>query len=87
MSARVKIGPARRGGYTGAMSQRILLALQLMAGIGLVALALVWPQGQGAVSPAPFGHPLAAVERPVTLNGAPVTTLRGLQAAPDEPHQ
>jgi len=27
---------------------------------GVVALALVWPQGEGARSPKPFGHPLAA---------------------------
>jgi hypothetical protein len=28
----------------------------------LIARAMVWPQGQGARSPAPFGHPLAPVQ-------------------------
>jgi hypothetical protein len=69
------------------MSQRILLVFQLLVGVGLVALALVWPQGQGAVSPAPFNRPLAAVERTVTIGGAPVARLRGGQTAPDAPAQ
>jgi hypothetical protein len=33
-----------------------LPAIALLAA-GLIALALVWPQGQGAPSPPPFGHP------------------------------
>ncbi|MGH6955382.1 MAG: hypothetical protein ACREEW_01805 [Caulobacteraceae bacterium] len=36
------------------------LALPLLALIaaGMIAFALVWPQGQGAPSPVPFGHPV-----------------------------
>jgi hypothetical protein len=37
-----------------------LPAIALLAA-GLVALALVWPQGEGARSPGPFGQPLAPI--------------------------
>ena len=53
---------ARRGG-------------QLIAA-GMIALALVWPQGLGARSPDPFGHTTAAVlraqqaDKPTELKGA-----------------
>jgi len=55
------------------------LALSAIAVIaaGLIALALVWPQGQGARSPAPFGHPLAAIEKPNPRAPASAPTLRG----------
>lgn len=39
---------------------------------GLVALALVWPQGQGAPSPPPFGHPLAANAAPAPPPSSPL---------------
>jgi hypothetical protein len=29
-----------------------------LAAVALIALALVWPQGSGRPSPAPFGHSL-----------------------------
>lgn len=67
------------------MSHRILLALQLLVALGLVALSLVWPQGQGARSPAPFGHPLAAPERVIRIGDRPVATLRGEQTPSDAP--
>lgn len=35
---------------------RIFFPLCLLAAVLMVGLALVWPQGQGARSPAPFGH-------------------------------
>jgi hypothetical protein len=41
------------------MPDRFALPLLALVAIGLIGLALVWPQGQGALSPAPFGHPLA----------------------------
>jgi len=41
-----------------------LPAIALLAA-GLVALALVWPQGEGARSPAPFGHAVAGLPAPV----------------------
>ena len=39
------------------MRDRIFLPLCVLAAIAMVALALVWPQGMGARSPEPFGHP------------------------------
>ena len=38
------------------MSDRLFFSLIALAAAGMVALALVWPQGYGARSPAPFGH-------------------------------
>jgi len=42
----------------------------------LIALSLVWPQGEGARSPAPFGHPLA-VNAQTTPAAPPPLALRG----------
>jgi hypothetical protein len=60
------------------MSDGPALSLIALAAVGLVALALVWPQGQGAQSPAPFGHHLSPLPAPVTklLKKAPLL-LRG----------
>ena len=41
------------------MSDRVFFSIMAALAVGLVALALVWPQGFGARSPAPFGEPLA----------------------------
>jgi hypothetical protein len=38
---------------------RVFYPLALLVAAGLIALALVWPQGQGAPSPGPFREPLA----------------------------
>jgi hypothetical protein len=38
------------------MLDRLYLPLLGLAAIGAIALSLVWPQGLGARSPAPFGH-------------------------------
>ena len=46
------------------MSDRVLFPLMGLAAISMVALALVWPQGLGARSPGPFGHPLARPPAP-----------------------
>jgi hypothetical protein len=59
-----------------------LPALALLA-VGLVALALVWPQGQGARSPAPFGRPLAPITSPVAKAVAPLA-LRGREVVAAE---
>jgi hypothetical protein len=75
------------------MSDGVALPALALIAIGLVALALVWPQGQGARSPAPFGHPLAALPGPIiqTLKNQaispevlkhPLTVLRGPEAPP-----
>ena len=61
------------------MPDSIALPALALVAAGLIALALVWPQGQGAVSPAPFGHPLAPVESPVAKALAPLA-LRGPEA-------
>jgi hypothetical protein len=55
------------------------LALSTVAVIaaGLIALALVWPQGQGARSPAPFGHPPAGLESAAPPPSSPTPPLRG----------
>jgi len=45
------------------MRDRYALPFLALAALALVALALVWPQGQGRRSPAPFGHPLAPIDR------------------------
>ncbi len=38
------------------MLDRLYLPILALAAAGAVALAMVWPQGLGARSPAPFGH-------------------------------
>ena len=61
------------------MSDSIALPALAIVAAGLVALALVWPQGEGARSPAPFGHPLAPIESPIAKAVAPLA-LRGPEA-------
>ena len=41
------------------MSDRVFFSILAVLGVAVIALALVWPQGLGARSPAPFGKPLA----------------------------
>jgi hypothetical protein len=41
------------------MRDRLLLPLIALAALAMIGLSLVWPQGLGAPSPRPFGHPLA----------------------------
>jgi hypothetical protein len=41
------------------MRDRFILPLLALAALGMIALALVWPQGLGRPSPAPFGKPVA----------------------------
>ena len=43
------------------MSDRVFFLTIAVLAAATVLLALVWPQGLGAPSPAPFGHPLAPV--------------------------
>jgi hypothetical protein len=73
----------RRPAIRGAMPDSIALPAIAFVAAGLIALALVWPQGQGARSPAPFGHPLAPIER--TNTSAPINlateALRGPEPA------
>lgn len=43
------------------LSDRLFFGLAAVIAIATIALALVWPQGLGARSPGPFGHPLAPI--------------------------
>ncbi|NEX93735.1 hypothetical protein [Caulobacter sp. 17J65-9] len=40
------------------MSDRLFYPLAALTAVLMVAIGLVWPQGFGARSPAPFGHPV-----------------------------
>jgi hypothetical protein len=40
------------------MRDRLLLPLIALTALAMIAFSLVWPQGLGAPSPPPFGHPL-----------------------------
>ena len=52
------------------MSDRVFFSLAALTAIVMIALALVWPQGQGARLPGPFGGPLAQ-PAPVPATAAP----------------
>jgi hypothetical protein len=57
------------------MSDRIFFGVCALIAAGLIALALVWPQGLGARSPEPFGRPLAQ-PAPGAAPAAPATPQR-----------
>ena len=61
------------------MPDSIALPALALVAAGLIALALVWPQGEAAQSPPPFGHPMAPIESPVAKALAPLA-LRGPEA-------
>lgn len=42
------------------MSDRLFFSLTGLAAAALIALAMVWPQGDGRRSPPPFGHETTA---------------------------
>jgi hypothetical protein len=74
------------------MPDRVAYPLFVLATGAMVALALVWPQGTGARSPGPFGHPLAPIQPPVAISTDPATLI-GLApptaappAAPQQPN-
>lgn len=50
------------------MLDRFYLPLLALGAVAAVALALVWPQGLGDRSPAPFGH--APVQRSAEMQAA-----------------
>ncbi len=63
------------------MHDRVLFPLMGLAAILMIALALVWPQGLGARSPAPFGHPLVRQTpgvKPGRVEGGAPPALLGL---------
>ncbi len=69
------------------MRDRFLLPLMVLTGVGMIALSMYWPQGQGALSPAPFGRPLAPLEPDEVAAPAPrLSALPGLtQGTPAKP--
>jgi hypothetical protein len=67
------------------MSDGVALSIQALLTAGILALAMVWPQGQGAPSPAPFGHRAAALSGPIVLRGPEAATLKKL--APQLAHK
>ena len=69
------------------MSDGIALSAIALIAAGLVALALVWPQGQGAASPPPFGHRISALPSQIAADIAKAPlSLRGPEAPPKPPH-
>ena len=64
------------------LGRLILPALGLLAA-AMIALALVWPQGLGRPSPAPFGHPLPRLEAPATAVAPRAPTVQ--DPASDQP--
>ncbi len=53
------------------MSDRVFFGAAALIVAAMIALALVWPQGQGAPSPGPFEQPLAQ-PAPAKPSTAPV---------------
>ena len=64
------------------MSDGLALTAIALIAAGVVALALVWPQAQGAQSPAPFGHPVAALPAPLISALKTPLSLRGPETPP-----
>ncbi len=65
------------------MRDRLFYPLALLAAVAMIALALVWPQGMGATSPAPFGHPMGPAPPPEDAKVAPAkAALKALTAPP-----
>ena len=60
------------------MPDRLFFPLIVLAAAAMIALALVWPQGLGARSPAPVGHPTAAqTNGPNAPHPAQAAALKG----------
>ena len=55
-NAQTGVQPAGGAGYSLLMRDRFFYPLAIGLTVGMILLALVWPQGQGQRSPAPFGH-------------------------------
>ena len=66
------------------MRDRLALPLLVLIAAAMIALGLVWPQGQGTRSPTPFGHPMAAPEKKVTVDGRNIGAIRGAQDAAED---
>ncbi len=64
------------------MSDRLFFPLAGLVALGLVALALVWPQGLGARSPGPFGHAPVQQAQRRAAKAAPPPVLGIAPSAP-----
>ncbi|MHB8528761.1 MAG: hypothetical protein ACYC8V_04515 [Caulobacteraceae bacterium] len=62
------------------MRDRYLMPMLIVTALAMIALSLFWPQGLGAASPPPFGHPLPAPQGPPRLIERSIAGLRGAQA-------
>jgi hypothetical protein len=64
------------------MPDGLALSATALIAAGLVALALVWPQGQGAPSPPPFGHRVSTLPSSIAEIAKTPLSLRGPEALP-----
>jgi hypothetical protein len=73
------------------MSDAVFFVTAGLVAAAAIALALVWPQGLGARSPAPFGHPVTpelaspppAAKAPA-IQPPPIPLPSGIAAAPSQ---
>jgi hypothetical protein len=56
LRAAKELAPVRQYAYKAGMPDKIFYPAAAIVAILLIALSFVWPQGQGMISPAPFGH-------------------------------
>ena len=63
------------------MSDRLFFPLVALIALALILVSLVWPQGLGAPSPAPVGHPMA----PIHQDAPAATGVHSTQTAADGP--
>ncbi|WP_395674578.1 hypothetical protein [Phenylobacterium sp.] len=68
--------------YIGRMIDRLYLPLLGLAAALAIGLAMVWPQGYGARSPAPFGH--TPVQQTPAMKAAMQRQIEAAQARVEE---
>ena len=64
------------------MSDRLFFTLAGVVALCLISLALVWPQGLGARSPAPFGHAMGPADSDQPLAKKPLRKRTPADVAP-----
>ncbi|MDQ0464509.1 hypothetical protein QO010_002290 [Caulobacter ginsengisoli] len=68
------------------MRDRLFYPLALLAAAAMIALAMVWPQGLGTTSPAPFGHPMGPAPPPEAEKVKPAkAAIKALTQPPAAP--
>ena len=63
------------------MSDRLFFSLAALAAVPMIRLAAVWPQGLGARSPGPFGHPVPKPPAPAPAPAKPAEVHAAAPAA------